>query len=140
VEIDMELSRRALRAAAAAAALAAFGCSSASDRFLAVESYPPGASVRLGVDGRAVGQTPLDKLHVQVPKGSSAVLILERDGYQTVAYPVTEESPSKLFFGLQKAPDNDAVLAALKELQNSISVISASLATLRADLEKRGGN
>ena len=75
-----------------------------------------------------------------MPKGSSAVLIIEKDAYQTVAYPVTEESPKQLFFCLQKAPDNDAVLAALKELQNSVSVISAAIATLRADLEKRGGN
>jgi hypothetical protein len=136
----MELLRRARGAAAVAAALAAFGCSSAADRFLEVDSYPPGASVRLGVDGRAVGQTPLDKLHVQVPKGKSAILIVEKDAYQTIAYPVTEDSPKQLFFCLQRAPDNEAVMQALKELQSSVSVISAAISTIRAELEKRGGN
>lgn len=136
----MELLRRARRAAVAAAALAVIGCSSTADRFLAIDTYPPGASVRLGVDGRAVGQTPLEKVHVQVPKGRSTVLIIEKDGYQTIATPVTEDSTEGLFFCLQRAPDNEAVLQALKELQSSVSVVSAAIATIRAELEKRGGN
>ena len=136
----MELPRRALRAAAIAAALAAFGCSSASDRFLSVDSYPPGASVRLGVDGRAAGQTPLDKIHVQVPKGQAALLIIEKDAFQTVAYPVTESSPDHLFFCLQRAPDSEALQRALKELQSSVSAISAAVNRIQESLEKRGGN
>lgn len=139
-EIDMEPSRPALRAAALALAFAALGCASATDRFLSVETWPPGASVRLGVDGRAAGQTPLDKLHVQVPKERSLILIVEKDSYQTIAYPVTAASPEHLFFSLQRAPDNEALLQAVKELQSSVSAISAAVSQIQSNLDKRGGN
>lgn len=136
----MEPSRPALRAAALAVAFAALGCSSASDRFLSVETWPPGASVRLGIDGRAAGQTPLDKLHVQIPKERTLVLIVEKDTYQTIAYPVTPASPDHLFFSLQKAPDNEALMQAVKELQSSVSAISAAVSQIQSNLEKKGGN
>ena len=136
----MQLSRRARCAAVAALALAAFGCASANDRFLSVETYPPGASVRLGVDGRAAGQTPLEKLHVEVPAGRTVLLIVEKDQYQTVAYPIAENTADHLFFCLERAPDSDALLQAVKELQGSVSSISATVTSIRADLDKRGGN
>jgi hypothetical protein len=136
----MEFPRRALRTAFAAVALAAVGCASSHDRFLSVETYPAGASVRLGVDGRAAGQTPLDKLHVEIPSDQTVLLIIEKDQYQTVAYPVEPDSPERLFFCLERAPDSEALLKAVKELQSSVSNISATITTIRAELDKRGGN
>jgi hypothetical protein len=136
----MDVPRRTLRATLVASAFAAIGCASASDRYLSVETYPPGASVRLGVDGRAAGQTPLDKLHVEVGAGERVLLIIEKDQYQTVAVPVESDSPRRIFVCLQRAPDTDALLQAIKELQSSVSNISATVTTIRADLDKRGGN
>ncbi len=127
------------RAGFVAAALAAAGCSSATDRFLSIESYPPGASVRLLVEGRAAGQTPLEKVHVGAPSGKTEVLLIEKENYQTVAYPVGPESPDHLFFSLQKAPDLLPLQNAVTELQNNVRSIRETVEAMR-DAEKKGGN
>jgi hypothetical protein len=127
------------RAGLFAAALAAAGCSSATDRFLAIETYPPGASVRLLVEGRVAGQTPLEKVHVGAPSGKTEVLLIEKENYQTVAYPVGPESPEHLFFSLQKAPDLLPLQNAVTELQNNVRSIRETVEAMR-DAEKKGGN
>jgi len=127
------------RAGFVVAALAAAGCSSATDCFLSIESYPPGASVRLLVEGRAAGQTPLEKVHVGAPSGKTEVLLIEKENYQTVAYPVGPESPDHLFFSLQKAPDLLPLQNAVTELQNNVRSIRETVEAMR-DAEKKGGN
>jgi hypothetical protein len=135
----MDRSRTRWRAVLAAAALGAVGCSSASDRVLSIDSYPPGASVRFYADGRSAGQTPLEKLHVNVPSGQSLVLLVEKENYQTVAYPVEAASPDHLFFCLQKAPDPLPLINALSELQKNVTSIRETVEAMR-DAEKKGGN
>lgn len=127
------------RARLVAATLAAAGCSSGTDRFLSIESFPPGASVRLLVEGRAAGQTPLEKVHVGAPSGRTEILLIEKENYQTVAYPVGPESPEHLFFSLQKAPDLLPLQNAVTELQNNVRSIRETVEAMR-DAEKKGGN
>ena len=127
------------RARFVAALFAAAGCSSTTDRVLSIESYPPGASVRLLVEGRAAGQTPLERVHVGASAGKSEVLLIEKENYQTVAYPVLPECPDHLFFSLQKAADLQPLQNAVNELQGNVRSIRETVEAVR-DAQKRGGN
>ncbi len=133
------MDRSRLRRAGFVAALAAAGCSSPSDRVLSIDSYPPGASVRLLVDGTTAGQTPLEKLRVAAPAGKTEILLIEKENYQTVAYPVGVGSPDHLFFCLQKAPELLPLQNAITELQNNVRSIRETVEAMR-DAEKKGGN
>lgn len=134
----MHSSRVATIAAGAAGALslAVLGCSSTSDHRLRVDSWPRGATVRVGEEGRVEGQTPIEALHLVVPDGGTVRLVVEKDGFQTVGCLLDEESEGTLFFPLQVAPETERILGAIKALQATVENLGAAVNALRAELER----
>jgi hypothetical protein len=126
------------RLALAIAGVASLVACSANDRRLRIETWPQGANVRVGDAGRIEGQTPVPSLHVVVPDDGFVVLLIEKDGYQTVAYKLDEKSPDLLFFPLEIAPDLERLGATIKALQSSIEGVSKSVNSLRTDLQRSG--
>jgi hypothetical protein len=49
-----------------------------------------------------------------------------------------EESPGRLFFPLQVAPDTERILGAIKALQASVENLGAAFNALRAELDRSG--
>ncbi len=128
---------RPLLAVATVLTLAAAACSS-NDRQLRVDTWPSGATVRVGEGGRVEGQTPTPPMHVVIPEDGSILLVIEKQGYQTIAVPVDELSSSHLFFALQVAPDTERILNAVKALQASVESVGQAVNALRTELERSG--
>ena len=134
----MASSRNRLRSALAAAAISVgAGCSAASDRFVSIDSYPPGANVQL--DGQPAEPTPNKHKHVVVPKGGSVLLVLQKDGFQTVAYRIDVESPDRLFFCLQALPDVESLKAQIKELSTKVQEIGETVRRIQSEVGSKGG-
>jgi hypothetical protein len=130
--------RGALQALAAAAAFAAAACSSSSGGLYSIDTYPQGATVLIG--GQEAEPTPVSHKNIVIPSGGSVMLILKKDGYQTVAVPITERSPARLFFCLESLPDVEALRHDLKALSDRLEEIGASVQKIQTELSRKGGN
>ena len=118
------------------AAFAAVGCSSTAERRLRIESWPRGATVRVGDGGRIEGQTPIEALNLKMQEEGALILLIEKDGYQTVAYKLDASSPDYVFIPMVLAPDTEKLAATVKDLQHSVDGMSAALNALRSDIER----
>ena len=82
-------------------------CQSSSKTFT-IRTHPEGAVV--WVDDEPRGETDFEKLVVSFEKHDSAMIRVEKDGFQPQGLVVDAESPQTLNFVLEIAPNNETVL------------------------------
>lgn len=98
-----------------------------AQRMYYVSSYPPGA--RIFVNDKERGQTAMKQLKVVFYPYAHATLRLELDGYQSEGLVLAPDSPGRLDFQLQRAPDPQRTQEQLDEIQARVEEILTKLQT-----------
>jgi hypothetical protein len=104
----------------AAAASTFVGCASAKRSFR-INSFPQGATIFVNDEPR--GHTNAEKLVIDFDKVKSAVLRLEREGYQSNGLVLFEDSDQEVTVFLQESPNNEEILKELGELRRQLDQI-----------------